>query len=525
MGSFALYFLAKLWLHATGRIALHVWPNLLLALFTSLPAPNARLRLAKNLVGWPLAIVLFYYDSFLPPPARALDAMRMMSGFSSDYLIELSGRLFSPSLLLGVLLVVGIYTLARRKLRLGSIAIAGLLAVGCVPAQWLSHLLPARSDAHTNRPALADLDRYEGYRRSADLDENVQQFHAEEATRHVIYTDRAKGAPFDVLILHVCSLSWDDLEGAGVDTDAFFSHFQIVLKHFNSAASYSGPAAIRLLRAHCGQSAQKRLYEYPDRQCLLFAGLEDAGYEPHWLMNHDGHFANFFADVYRRGGLAVEPDRNADADIAAEAFDGSPVYSDYDVLARWWQRRLTNGNERVALYYNTITLHDGNHVRSAPTATGAASYALRARRLFDDITRFLHLIETSGRRAIVVVVAEHGAAVRGDRYQIDGLREIPSPAITEVPVAIAYVGLEDAPPAPPARVSDSLSYYALGQLLQRSVSDNPFEQHRNPVDYAQGLAGSPFVAENDDMLVVRVAGRYLMRPPGGQWIPWDGRRQ
>jgi cellulose synthase operon protein YhjU len=525
MGLFALYFLLKLWLHLTGRIALHALLNLLLALFTALPTPNARLRWAKNLVGWPLAVVLLYYDSFLPPPARALEAIQLMRGFSGDYLLELTGRLFSLSLVIGLAIGVGLYVLAKRKLRVGSLAIAGLVAVYCIPAQWMPHLGPTAADAEISRPALADLDRYEPYNSRVELDENIQRFHAEEATRRIVYTDRAKGAPFDVLILHVCSLSWDDLSGAGISSDEFFSHFQIVLTHFNSAASYSGPAAIRLLRAHCGQSAQKRLYDYPDRQCLLFAGLEDAGYEPHWLMNHDGHFANFFADVYRRGGLAVEPDRYTDADIAADAFDGSPVYSDYDVLARWWQKRLLSGGERVALYYNTISLHDGNHLRTAPTATGTVSYALRTRRLFDDVTRFLHLVESSGRRAVVVLVAEHGAAVRGDRYQIDGLREIPSPAITEVPVAVAYVGLEQAQANASARVPDSLSYYGLAQLLQRSVNDNPFEHHRNPIDYAHGLSGGPFVAENDDTLVVRVSGRYLMRPPGGSWIPWEGRRQ
>jgi cellulose synthase operon protein YhjU len=219
----------------------------------------------------------------------------------------------------------------------------------------------------------------------------------------------------------------------------------------------------------------------------------------------------------------VEPDRNSDAEIAADAFDGTPVYSDYDVLARWWKRRMSSDAERVALYYNSISLHDGNRLRSAPTLSGSESYALRTRRLFEDVTRFLRLIESSGRRATVILVAEHGAAVRGDRYQIDGLREIPSPAITEVPVAIAYVGLDEKSSESRAHVDDPLSYYGLAQLLKRSITDNPFEGRHSPETYTHGLAGGPFVAENDDMLVVRVSGRYLMRPPGGSWVPWEGR--
>lgn len=524
MGPFALYFLLKIGLHATGHLQIHPASNVLLALFTSLPAPNARLRLAKNLVGWPLAAILLYTDSFLPPPARALEALGLIRGFSNEYLWELAGRLFDPTVVFGAIGIVCVYVLASRKLRVGSFVIAALLVIWAIPSSWSPLLTPASRTGSLTAPAAEDLDQSRYFVSADALDQNVARFHQEEATRHIGYAQRAQGAPFDILILHVCSLSWDDLAAVRLPTESLFARFRIVLTHFNSAASYSGPAAIRLLRAHCGQSTQKQLYDYPERSCLLFSGLEDAGYEPHWLMNHDGHFANFFADVYRRGGLSVEPEPNTDADIAADAFDGSPIYSDYDVLSRWWARRLQSGSERVALYYNTISLHDGNRLRNAPTLDGAASYARRAQQLFTDVDRFLQLIETSGRRAMVVLVAEHGAAVRGDRYQIDGLREIPSPAITEVPVAIAYVGLDSTTPSMTTRVDDPVSYFGLAELVHRNVTRNPFDARRNPTDDANGLPGGPFVAENEDALVVRVGGRYLMRPPGGAWIPWEGRR-
>jgi cellulose synthase operon protein YhjU len=520
MGPFALYFLAKLVLHFTGRLLIHPLNNLALALFVSLPASNARLRLAKNLVGWPLALILLYHDSFLPPPARALEALDLVRSFSSGYLMELAGRLFEPSLFIGALALYAVWWLAERKLRVGNLIIALLALIWVMPESWSPLSTGTRSASDRSEPVAEDLDRSARYVSADALDQNVERFHRFEATRRLSYARRAEGAPFDVLILHVCSLSWDDLNAAELNDERLFARFRIVLTRFNSAASYSGPAAIRLLRAHCGQSEQKRLYEYPERSCLLFSGLEDAGFEPHWLMNHDGHFANFFADVARRGGLAVEPDPSNDAAVAAEAFDGSPIYSDYDVLSRWWARRLRNSAERVALYYNTISLHDGNRLRAAPALEGMASYTQRARTLFSDVDRFLQLVEHSGRRAIVVLVAEHGAAVRGDRYQIDGMREIPSPTITEVPVAVAYVGLDDNTHAT-KRIDDPLSYFGLAELLHRDITDNPFERRRDPADDAQGLPGGPFVAENDQMLVVRVGGRYLMRPPGGRWVPWE----
>ncbi|MDI5677545.1 cellulose biosynthesis protein BcsG, partial [Salmonella enterica subsp. enterica serovar Anatum] len=40
-----------------------------------------------------------------------------------------------------------------------------------------------------------------------------------------------------------------DVEAAGLMSHPLWSHFDILFKHFNSGTSYSGPAAIRLLRA------------------------------------------------------------------------------------------------------------------------------------------------------------------------------------------------------------------------------------------------------------------------------------
>ena len=45
-------------------------------------------------------------------------------------------------------------------------------------------------------------------------------------------------------------------------------------------------------------------------------------------------------------------------------------------------------------------------------------------------------LDKAGRKAVVVVVPEHGAALRGDRMQIAGLREFATPSVTTVPVIV-----------------------------------------------------------------------------------------
>ncbi|WP_181456343.1 cellulose biosynthesis protein BcsG, partial [Burkholderia multivorans] len=47
------------------------------------------------------------------------------------------------------------------------------------------------------------------------------------------------------------SLSWDDLDAAKLRNHPMLSRFDYLFTNFSTAASYSGPAAIRVLRASC----------------------------------------------------------------------------------------------------------------------------------------------------------------------------------------------------------------------------------------------------------------------------------
>jgi hypothetical protein len=73
----------------------------------------------------------------------------------------------------------------------------------------------------------------------------------------------------------------------------------------------------------------------------------------------------------------------------------------------------------VALYYNTVTLHDGNRLPDK-RLTSIESYPLRLKTLLDDVDRIIDTISKSGRKAVVIFVPEHGAALRGDRTRSRG---------------------------------------------------------------------------------------------------------
>ena len=135
MGLWSAYFLVKLVLYALGYMDFNPWMNLALAIVTALPPKNARQRFAKNLIAVPLGILLLYHDSWLPPIAQALAQAQILRAFTASYLLELAGRLISWRLLLGLAVMLAIYALARRKLRMSTFAFVGILGVMQPPQQ------------------------------------------------------------------------------------------------------------------------------------------------------------------------------------------------------------------------------------------------------------------------------------------------------------------------------------------------------------------------------------------------------
>lgn len=518
MGFWSAYFFAKLLLYAGGYIDFHVWLNLAFAIFTALPAQNANQRFAKNVIAVPLGILLLYHDSWLPPFARVLSQAHNLSAFTLPYVLELLGRFLNWKVIASLVAMGFVYWLARRKLRLSTFVFIAILYVIVIPrdggivresvandsSATSAASPPPQLDARNMRPeALAAL---------------LNRFTAQEQQRQVRFqTPAPTDQPYDIILLHVCSLSWDDLEAVQAQNDPLLGRFNIVLSQFNSAASYSGPAALRLLRGNCGEPTHKQLYEPVSRECLVIDGLQNVGFEPHWLMNHDGHFGDFFADVRDRAKFPVPPESISGATVTQHSFDGTPIYGDYSVLSRWWSQRLTNPASRVVLYYNTISLHDGNRV-----AGGDSSYRARLSRFTADLTRFLDDVQRSQRRVVVVFVPEHGAAVRGDRKQIPGLRKIPTPSITHVPVGIALLNVPQLAHAEAVQVNTPTSYLALNELLSRFLADDPFaKSNLNLATYTQNLPQTDFVAENDGTLVMQIGRDFMMRTPDGDWSVWN----
>lgn len=527
------YFIIKLFLYFGHYMGFHPWLNIVFALCLFVPVPDSyrrlkRLNLIRQVIAVPVGIALFYHDTWLPPISRVYSQASELEGFSATYLIELIGRFFNPLVVAALLVLYVIYFFAKKKLRISSFVFLAMM----VPAYTMMQPKATSRDdmdiaADSVRKSVRDSFEFSqdtAPATDANLNTQLNSFYRSESGREVSFLPPPSAdAPFDIIVLQICSLSWDDLDFTGQRDNPLFKHFDIVFTNFSSAASYSGPAAIRLLRGSCGQSRHKALYDKSPEQCLTFDNLKKIGFEPQLAMNHDGHYGGFIDDVRDRGGLKAGLFSTNGLPPYLQSFDGSPVHDDFSVLSKWWENRKQSSADRVALFYNTISLHDGNYY-SGRRSNSMETYPSRQSQFLEDMDRFFSVLQASGRRAVVVFIAEHGASVRGDKMQIAGLREIPSPRISTVPVGIKLIGVpaENSSGNVPILVSKPTSYLAISDLLSKFISKTPFDKKNLQLkDYVSDLPPTDFVAENEDVVVMRRNKKYYIHTQDAEWMEYE----
>lgn len=517
MGIWNLYFLAKLWLFHTGHLQPHWLTNLVFALFLAVPMESRPLRVLRQLIAIVVGAMLAYRESTLPPFARVVSQFSNVSAFTPEYLLELAQRIVSLQMVVAIALAVLLYLIINRWVRVTTFVLLALIAIPFWHGTGDGNP-PTRLNQMTARAAdtpRADFAVRGGY------DAQLAAFREQESTRSATAQPltATPDAQFDIIVLHICSLSWDDMDAAKASNHPLFTRFDYLFKNFSSAASYSGPAAIRLLRASCGQEPHASLYSPAPVECHLFEALAQAGFGPHVLLNHDGRFDNFRSFVDKEVGVAgIQPESNEGVPVAMRAFDDSPVLGDYDTFDHWYKRRLQQNSGPVALYYNTVTLHDGNRL-PGKRLTSLESYPLRLAKLLEDVDRIIETISKSGRKAVVVFVPEHGAALRGDENQISGLREIPTPRIVHVPVGVKLVGLPTTATGGIVTIDAPSSFLALSQLLFNLVADSPFRQGAPPTaSYSENLPQTMMVGENEGTVTMKLSKGYVIHTPDGVWV-------
>ncbi|WP_312043946.1 cellulose biosynthesis protein BcsG [Erwinia sp.] len=531
LGGWNFYFLIKFALLWFGYLNFHALTNLVFLAWLLLPMPSERLHRWRNWISVPIGFALFWHDTWLPGPQSIASEGSQLVGFSGAYLLDLVNRFVNWQMIGAGFVLLVIYLFVSQWVRVSVLVSLMLLWINVVnmagpsfallPTKEVTPPVALNTASQPNRAATsANAMDQSAPPTSANLTAYLNKFYASEKQRTTAFPDSlpADSAPFDILIVNICSLSWSDTEVAQLRDHPLWKHFDIVLNNYNSATGYSGPAGIRLLRASCGQTSHSDLYKPTDRRCYLFDNLAKLGFKEQLMMDHTGVFGNYLQELRDDGDLQAPLMSQAGIGASWTSFDSSPVFNDGELMQRWLDDRQKSADARTATFYNLIPLHDGTRELGS---TKTAAWQPRAKLLFDQLDTFLTNLDKSGRRVMVIMVPEHGAALQGDKMQMSGLRDIPSPSITHVPVGIRFAGMKAPHQDRPLTVEAPTSLMAISDLVSRVVDGQVFNAANvNMSVLTENLPQTQVVSENDNAVVMMYQGKPWIRLNGGDWVAY-----
>lgn len=523
LGIWNVYFVLKFALAAFGYINLDFLGNALLMAWLLLPIDRRALRILRGGLGFVAAVVLIYSESWLPGIESIMANKAGITGFSLLYVTELAIDFINPQMVGWGLLALLLYFLLRNYLRLTFFTIVYFL--GAVTFPFVQSLLPEDAPVQVAGTATSTQAPTTGKAKSDDLKavgEWYSAFIDYERERRATMPQglSEKDTPFDILLLSICSLSNDDLAASQLDTHPVFNRFNIRFDEFNSATGYSGPALLRLLNGACGQPSHNDLYGERRTECEVMTRLGTLGYTQRLLMDHSGEYDNFLQSLRDKAGVTAPLD-NTKFPLRYMGFDDEEISDSLAVLRHWQRTQARSKDRRTVTLMNFIALHDGNRL---PGRGRSEPFKPRAKRMFDDLNTFMNELERSGRKVMLVIVPEHGAAVRGDKIQAPRLRDIPNLRITQVPVMVKFFGLKGLP-TEAIHVTGNTSYLALTSLIGKTLETDYFGKQGGSVpleDLVQDLPQTNPVSENGQAQVLKYKDRQYVRMNGGEWKPYGG---
>lgn len=529
LGLWNVYFIAKFILASLGTLVLQPIYNALLIVVLLMPPKGRELWEKVKTAGCLVfAVTLAYSESWLPSIDSLIANAQNVAGFSINYLVQLAWDFINvPIIVCGIILVL-LYQVLKHFVRVSVLTI-GYFVFCIVQPYWADMDVESRVAPMLASKALSAekaVDMALTTKGAASVEnETIQSWYTAfleyEKDRKATLPNglSEKDSPFDIVLLNICSLSNDDLEASGLEGHKVFDEFDIRFDHFNTATSYSGPATLRLLNGACGQPSHGDLYGARRPDCEIMNRLDQLGFRQYLFMDHSGEYDNYLSTLRKEAGLTAPHENKRPYPVRYIAFNDEPIYDSLSVLRHWQRTTAQNQSKRSVSLINLIALHDGNRL---PRQSRWQAFKPRAKILLDDLNRFMRELDRTGRKVMLIVVPEHGAAVRGDKIQAPRLRDIPSLNITEVPVLVKFFGLKGLSKVQHSVTGES-SYLALSSLIGKTVATNFFSQQAGAVsieELTRDLPETNVVSENGQSIVLRYKGKDYIRMNNDVWRPY-----
>lgn len=524
LGFWSILFIFKFGLLFFSFINFDFVPNVLLCLAMTLSIKKRFINVLYQLCLGILAIALLYHDSYLPSISQILNQKNNIQGFSLSYIVDFITDFVNPNMIYALLFITICVFFLREWIRVTTLVFIGFIYIFYSSFQaWMpekvENLTTQNTKKYENMDEFNDIDdipAQTGDYSNANLNKYLESFNKFEQTRKIEYPEQLNTGftPFNIVILNICSMSKDDINFSGLEAHPVFSKFDISLEHFNSVSSYSTPASLRLLRSNCGQETEGEMYAGRKPECELLTSLENIGFKPRLFMDHDGTYGEYLKTLREIAGLNADLNDLNKLQVSYKSFDGTPIYSDSD-LFNYYMKTVGATSSNSVSFFNLITLHDGN--RSA-NGKNKENYGNRLGILLNDIEGFIKHLESNNRQTLLIMVPEHGAALRGDKMQISRLREIPTSKITDIPVYIKFIGLKNKIKS--INLAGNYSYLALSELIKRTINTNFFVSNQKVNVLLENLPQTAPVAESTNAFFMRFKSKNMFKLKGDEWTPY-----
>jgi cellulose synthase operon protein YhjU len=353
--------------------------------------------------------------------------------------------------------------------------------------------------------------------------EYLESFYNAESQRLIMFHQPdTESTPFDIVILHISSLSWDDLKEIGItQEDPFFKQFDYLFTNFNSAVISDSGAVMRLMLSNCGQKSNKEINkdELPNNMCLLIERLTSVGYTPYVSMDSNdinGDYAKIFKKIgFNKAVTITKENLTANALYLDEK---SPLYSNYAILKKWFDTRKSLRSERTFLYHNSILLKQGSHWiddKQWTSRDNRDQYKDVYSSLLKDIQQFIDLLKSSKRNTLLIIIPEYGRYLSVNSKAED----MPLPKITKVPVGIKFIGpIFNDTIVQQHIISKPASYFAISWILSKFIENSPFgKTPMTSEDIVFKIPMTDFVSEQDGRVIMEMDGSYLFYGEDKKW--------
>lgn len=271
LGGWNFYFLVKFALLWAGYLNFHPMLNLVFLAFLLVPIPREKLHRIRHWIAIPLGFALFWHDTWLPGPESIFSQGSQIAGFSASYIWDLIVRFINWSMVGAFFVLLVLWLFISQWLRVTVFVSAMVVWLAVSPLLPAFTLWPsgqpttaAATTAQANTganaaagaassPANSDIPPQTEPPTSANLTNWLNAFYAAEQKRKTPFPDQlpADAQPFDLLVINICSLSWSDIEAAGLMDHPLWKHFDIVFKNFSPRP----PTAARRRCACCAPAA------------------------------------------------------------------------------------------------------------------------------------------------------------------------------------------------------------------------------------------------------------------------------